>query len=84
MRVNTVLYRELIDKIDAAAREQGLSRSGFIREASERYLTELERKKAEEMKRKKRDRAVKLQDELRAKGGDWNGAGEVRRGRDRG
>ncbi len=38
-------------------------------------------KKADETKRKKRDRAVKLQDELRAKGGVWNGAAEVRRRR---
>jgi len=40
-------------------------------------------KKVDETQRKKRDRAVKIQDELRAKGGVWNGGAKVRKERDR-
>jgi len=83
VRINAVLYDDLIRRMDSAAREEGISRSRLIREATERYLAEHERRKAEEMKRKKAAKAVKIQDELRAKGGDWAGAAEIRKWRDR-
>ena len=83
MRINAVLYDDLIRRMDSAAREEGISRSRLIREATERYLTAHESRKAEELRRKKVANAVKIQDELRARGGDWDGAAEIRKWRDR-
>jgi metal-responsive CopG/Arc/MetJ family transcriptional regulator len=81
MRINAVLYDDLIRRMDSVAREEGISRSRLIREATERYLDDRERRKAEELRRKKIAKAVKIQDGLRARSGGWNGAAEIRKWR---
>lgn len=52
-KVNVSLPQELVDRIDAAAAEQGLSRSAFIALASSHFLAEAE--EAEERARRARD-----------------------------
>jgi metal-responsive CopG/Arc/MetJ family transcriptional regulator len=81
MRINAVLTDDLIKKIDAVAKEQKKSRSKFIREASERYLTEYKREKEEEMRIKKFASAARIQDRLRKKGRVWDGVAAIRKWR---
>ncbi len=84
MRINAVLTDDLLKAIDQAAREQGKSRSRFIREASEKYIAEYERVKEEERRKKAFAKAIEVQDGLRKKSGKWDGAAEVRKWRERG
>lgn len=57
-KVNVSLPHDLVDKIDAAAGEEGLSRSGFIAEASAHYLTAREQARAEEQRRVDIEKAI--------------------------
>ncbi|PKQ29332.1 MAG: hypothetical protein CVT60_05905 [Actinobacteria bacterium HGW-Actinobacteria-10] len=57
-KVNVSLPEDLVTEIDDAAIELGLSRSGFIAEASSRYVTDLKNLSAEELRRKNIDRAI--------------------------
>lgn len=57
-KVNVSLPEDLVTEIDDAATELGLSRSGFIAEASSRYVTDLKNLSAEEKRRKDIDRAI--------------------------
>lgn len=84
MRINAVLTDDLLKRIDKVAREQKKSRSRFIREAAERYITEHERVKEEEKRKEALTRAMRDQDKLRQKSGKWDGAGEIRKWRERG
>jgi len=61
----------------------GKSRSLFIREATERYLSEIERQKAEAIRRKKIAAAADIQDRLKEMGGAWDGASAIRKWRDK-
>lgn len=47
-KVNVSLPPDLVEQIDSIAAEQGLSRSGFIAEASSHYVAELNARSAEE------------------------------------
>jgi len=82
MRINAILEGELLKRIDRAAGEMGKSRSFFIREASERYLAAYEEQKREEERRRKFEAAANVQDELREKGGAWDGVAEIRKARE--
>ena len=84
MRINASLTDDLLKKIDEVANEQNKSRSRFIREAAEKYIAEHERKKEEEKRKEAFAQAIRLQDELRKKSGKWDGAGEIRKWRERG
>ena len=57
-KVNVSLTEELVTQIDEAASELGLSRSGFIAEASSRYITDVKNLSAEEQRKKDIDRAI--------------------------
>jgi len=57
-KVNVSLPKDLVAEIDAAATEAGVSRSGFIAEASARYLADLELNSAEEVRRGDIDKAM--------------------------
>lgn len=57
-KVNVSLPPELVEQIDAIAAEQGLSRSGFIAEASSRYVAELAALSAEEERVRRIDKAI--------------------------
>jgi len=83
MRINAVLTDDLLKRIDEAASEQKKSRSRFIREATEKYVAEHERKKEEEKRKEAFARAAKVQDKLRKKAGEWDGAREIRKWREK-
>lgn len=83
MRINAVISDDLLKRIDEVAGEQKKSRSLFIREATERYIAEHERKKEEERKREAFVRAAQAQDKLRKKAGKWAGASEIRQWREK-
>ncbi|MDO8963888.1 MAG: type II toxin-antitoxin system HicB family antitoxin [Coriobacteriia bacterium] len=56
-KVNISLPPHLVEEIDEAARELGLSRSGFVAEASARYVADVHNLSAEERRRKDIQRA---------------------------
>jgi predicted DNA-binding protein len=56
-KVNVSLPEELVGRIDTTAEELGLTRSGFIAEASARYLADIDNLSAAERRRKDIDRA---------------------------
>jgi len=57
-KVNVSLPPGLVEDIDATADELGLSRSGFIAEASARYLADVHNLSAEERRTKDIERGV--------------------------
>jgi metal-responsive CopG/Arc/MetJ family transcriptional regulator len=57
-KVNVSLPEDLVGKIDEAARALGTSRSGFIAEASARYVTDLQELTEAERRRKDIQRAI--------------------------
>lgn len=57
-KVNVSLPEELVGKIDETAAELGMSRSGFIAEASVRYMADVLNLSAEERRRKDVARAI--------------------------
>ena len=57
-KVNVSLPEDLVSHIDEAAEELGLSRSGFIAEASTRYIADVKNLSAEERRRKDIERAI--------------------------
>lgn len=63
-KVNVSLPPELVAEIDEVAAEHGLSRSGFIAEASARYAAELKTLSAEELRKRDIDIAMHRMKEL--------------------
>lgn len=57
-KVNVSLPEELVGSIDKVAEELGISRSGFIAEASARYLADVKNLSAEEQRRKDIERVI--------------------------
>ena len=56
-KVNISLKPHLVEEIDSAAKELGLTRSGFVAEASARYVADVRNLGAEERRRKDIQRA---------------------------
>jgi hypothetical protein len=56
-KVNVSLPEDLVGEIDKVAQELGMSRSGFIAEASSRYVSDIKNLSAEERRRKDIQRA---------------------------
>jgi len=56
-KVNISLPEDLVSRIDEAAKELGLTRSGFVAEASARYAADVANLSAEERRRRDIDRA---------------------------
>ena len=59
-KVNVSFDPNLLEQIDHAAGEMGLSRSGFVAEASARYVADMRNLSAEELRRKDIERARSL------------------------
>jgi metal-responsive CopG/Arc/MetJ family transcriptional regulator len=83
-KVNISLAPHLVEEIDAAAKELGLTRSGFVAEASARYVADVRNLSEEERRRKDIQRA---RDEFRRIGAtipsDFDFMAQLRRDRDR-
>ena len=57
-KVNVSLPEHLVAEIDEVATDLGTSRSGFIAEASARYVADIKNLTAEERRRRDIDRAI--------------------------
>ncbi len=82
VRINAVLREDIVEGIDQIAKETGQNRSSLLREAAQRLIQEHQRKKAEEIRRKKAARAMQIQDRLRKKAGKWDAVAELRKWRE--
>jgi metal-responsive CopG/Arc/MetJ family transcriptional regulator len=83
VRINTVFQEDIIEEIDRIAREKGKSRSRLLREAAQTFIKEYQRQKAEQIKKKKIQNSMEVQDRLRAKSGKWDPIRELRRWREK-
>jgi metal-responsive CopG/Arc/MetJ family transcriptional regulator len=82
VRINAVLREEIVEGIDEIAKETGESRSSLLREAAQKLIKEYRHQKAEEIRRKKTTRAIRVQDRLRKKAGKWDAVAELRKWRE--
>jgi metal-responsive CopG/Arc/MetJ family transcriptional regulator len=58
-KVNISLPAELLERIDAEAKQLGMSRSGLIQEASAHYIASTETEREAEIRRMRIDAAMK-------------------------
>lgn len=82
VRINAILPEDTIKKIDSIAKEEKKSRSGLLREAAEKLITEYQKFKAEQLRKERFARAIETQNKLKKKAGKWDGVSEVRRWRE--
>ena len=83
-KVNVSLPEHLVGEIDETASELGLSRSGFIAEASSRYVADVRNLSAEERRRKDIERARAGFERIgRMIPADFDFAAQLRRDRER-
>ncbi len=82
VRVNAIFPEETLEKLGTIAKEEKKSRSMLIREAVENLIEEHQRMLEERRRKARLERAVKVQDRLRKKAGDWNGVSEIRKWRE--
>lgn len=83
-KVNVSLPEDLVGEIDEVASELGLTRSGFIAEASTRYVADVKNLSAEERRRKDMDRALATFRRIGAKiPPEFDGVAQIRRDRER-
>lgn len=81
-RVNVFLKDELLDEINAEAKDEGTNRSALIQTALEKYIEAKRREREEEVKRKEMQEASRKIDDLAKELGDWDGVAIIRRFRD--
>jgi len=81
-RVNVFLKDQLLDEINAEAKEEGTNRSALIQAALEKYIEDRRRKREEEEKRKKMQRASEKMNALAKKLGKWDPQATIRKFRD--
>ncbi len=82
-RINVMMPDGLLEVVDQAATEERLTRSAFLQKSASRYLEE-KRLEQEALERKQRmEKAAAKMDKLADKFGKWDGAGTIRRFRDK-
>lgn len=81
-RVNVFLKDELLDEINAEAKDEGTNRSALIQTALEEYLQAKRKKREEEEKRKEMKEASERMDRLAKKLGRWDAQAIIRKFRD--
>ena len=82
VKINVTLPEEELKRVDAFARKQGNTRSGFIQRALHFFMKQ---KEGEEEERKRRGEMTKARLEikqLKEKAGQWDGVPEIRKRRD--
>ena len=82
VRINAILSEDTIKKIDSIAKEEKKSRSGLLREAAEKLITEYQKFKAEQLRKERLAHAIETQNKLKKKAGKWDGVSDVRRWRE--
>jgi len=81
-RVNVFLNDELLDAINAEAKDEGTNRSALIQTALEAYLQAKRKKREEEEKRQEMREASERMDRLAKKLGRWDAQAIIRKFRD--
>jgi metal-responsive CopG/Arc/MetJ family transcriptional regulator len=75
-RVNISINHKLLKDIDRGAAREGRNRSEFLRHAVEEYFAQEE---AKERRRRAMEKAIAIQDEIRAKTKPWDAVGFIRK-----
>jgi len=75
-RVNISMDEKLLKAIDRAAAREGRNRSEFLRHAVEEYFAQEE---AKERRRRAMEKAITIQDKIRAKTKPWDAVGFIRK-----
>ena len=75
-RVNISIHDKLLKDVDRAAAKEGRNRSEFLRHAVEEYFAQEE---AKERRRRAMEKAIAIQDEIRAKTKPWDAVGFIRK-----
>jgi metal-responsive CopG/Arc/MetJ family transcriptional regulator len=78
VKINVSIPQDVLEKLDAAARDSKKSRSGLLTEAVKRFLEEKEEEKQMERRRK----AAETIDKIREQIGPWDGTAEILKWRD--
>jgi metal-responsive CopG/Arc/MetJ family transcriptional regulator len=78
-KINVSLQKEILERLDKAARESHTARSAFIARAIEHVLEEKEEAKRRLQRQKAAERIIKLADDT----GPWDGTSEVLKWRQR-
>jgi len=76
IRINLAVENKLLKAIDRAAAKEGRNRSEFLRHAVEEYFAQEEVK---ERRRRAMQKAITIQDEIRAKTRPWDAVGFIRK-----
>jgi len=63
-KINISLPDELLEEVDSLADELRESRSGFVREATTRYVTQVQTERAEQLRREEIDHAMRSAREI--------------------
>ncbi len=79
VKINVSIPQDVLEKLDAAARDSKVSRSGLLTEAVKRFLEEKEEVKQMERRRKAADAIDKIREQI----GPWDGTAEILKWRDR-
>lgn len=82
-KINISLPEETLKTIEKTAKEQGSTRSAFIRKAALAYIEELKREEAEKKLERQRHNAAETQDRIRETSGVYDSGKELRKWRDR-
>lgn len=81
-RVNIMIQNDLLEALDQAALEDGLSRSGLIQEAARMYLERRREQRAAAERKARMEKAAGEMDRLAERFGKWDGLKIVRTFRD--
>ena len=81
-RVNIIIPDHILESLDRAAKDEKMSRSGLIQEATKRYLEERRLEQEAAARKKKMEQAASKMDRLAEKFGKWDGVGTIRQFRD--
>ena len=82
VRINISIDEKDLKDLDRLSSLTNLTRSGFIRKATELYKAELEKHKLEEKRKKELKEAIKIQEELSKLSEGWDGVSEIRKWRE--
>ncbi|MFQ5881447.1 MAG: ribbon-helix-helix protein, CopG family [Candidatus Methylomirabilales bacterium] len=78
VRVNVTIDERLLRAIDTRAKKEGRTRSEFLRHAVDEYFAQ---EAAKERRRRAMEKAIAIQDRIRAKTRPWDAVGFLRRDR---
>jgi metal-responsive CopG/Arc/MetJ family transcriptional regulator len=82
VRINTVFHEDIIEAIDRMGKEQRKSRSALLREAAKKLIEEYRLQQEEQVRKKRMEHAIHIQDRLRKKSKHWDGITELRKWRE--